>query len=91
MSDCCDGLLEERPSETVVIVSDGLLAQTLRTACVRSAHILLVEFLGFIWATACFACYLCAFDVGVATAHNNGGTACAADMAVAVGGLFGTG
>ena len=44
MSDCCDGLLEERPSETVVIVSDGLLAQTLRTAYVRSAHILLVEF-----------------------------------------------
>ena len=44
LSDCCDGLLEERPSETVVIVSDGLLAQTLRTACVRSAHILLIEF-----------------------------------------------
>ncbi|MGN6842237.1 carbamoyltransferase [Neisseria subflava] len=44
MSDCCGGLLKERPSETVVIVSDGLLAQTLRTACVRSAHILLVEF-----------------------------------------------
>ena len=44
MSDCCDGLLEERPSETVVIVSDGLLAQTLRTAYVRSAHILLIEF-----------------------------------------------
>lgn len=38
-----------------------------------------------------FACYLCAFDVGVAAAHNNGGTACAADMAVAVGGLFATG
>ena len=44
MSDCCGGLLKERSSETVVIVSDGLLAQTLRTACVRSAHILLVEF-----------------------------------------------
>ena len=39
LPDCCGGLLKERPSETVVIVSDGLLAQTLRTACVRSAHI----------------------------------------------------
>ena len=36
--------MKERPSETVVIVSDDLLAQTLRTACARSAHILLVEF-----------------------------------------------
>ena len=44
LSDGCGGLLKERPSETVVIVSDGLLAQTLRTACARSAHILLVEF-----------------------------------------------
>ena len=44
MSDGCGGLLKERPSETVFIVSDGLLAQTLRTACVRSAHILPVEF-----------------------------------------------
>ncbi|ARB05255.1 hypothetical protein NEILACOT_03005 [Neisseria lactamica ATCC 23970] len=37
-------MLKEKPSETVFIVSDGLLAQTLRSACVRSAHILLVEF-----------------------------------------------
>lgn len=44
MSDCCYDLLKERPSETVFIVSDGLLAQTLRSAYVRSAHILLVEF-----------------------------------------------
>ena len=36
--------MKERSSETVFVVSDGLLAQTLRTACVRSAHILLVEF-----------------------------------------------
>lgn len=28
----------------VFLFSDGLLAQTLKTACVRSAHILLVEF-----------------------------------------------
>ena len=33
------GLLKERPSETVFVVSDDLLAQILRTACVRSAHI----------------------------------------------------
>ena len=44
LSDYCGGLLKERSSETVFVVSDGLLAQTLRTACVRSAHILLVEF-----------------------------------------------
>ena len=44
LSDCCGDLLKERPSETVVIVSDDLLAQTLRTSCVRSVHILLVEF-----------------------------------------------
>ena len=44
MSDCRGGLLKERSSETVFVVSDDLLAQTLRTACVRSAHILLVEF-----------------------------------------------
>ena len=37
-SDCCYDLLKERPAETVFIVSDGLLAQTLRTAYVRSAH-----------------------------------------------------
>ena len=44
MSDCRGALLKERPSETVVIVSDDLLAQTLRTACARSTYILLVEF-----------------------------------------------
>ena len=37
-------MLKERSSETVFVVSDDLLAQTLRTACVRSAHMLLVEF-----------------------------------------------
>ncbi|EQD02767.1 carbamoyltransferase [Neisseria meningitidis 992008] len=44
LSDCRGGLLKERSSETVFVVSDDLWAQTLRTACVRSAHILLVEF-----------------------------------------------
>lgn len=38
-----DGV-KQRPSETVFLFSDSLLAQTLRTACVRSAHILPVEF-----------------------------------------------
>ena len=38
-----------------------------------------------------FACYLCAFDVGVATAHDYCGSLFAADMAVAVGGLFAIG
>ena len=36
--------MKERSSETVFVASDGLLAQTLRTAYVRSAHILLIEF-----------------------------------------------
>lgn len=44
MSGCCGNWLKERSSETVFLFSDGLLAQTLRTAYVRSAHILLVEF-----------------------------------------------
>ena len=44
MSDCCYDLLKEKPSETVFVVSDDLFAQTLRSAYVRSAHILLVEF-----------------------------------------------
>ena len=44
MSDCCYDLLKERSSETVFVVSDDLFAQTLRTAYVRFAHILLVEF-----------------------------------------------
>ena len=43
LSDCCGDLLKERPSETVFLFSDGLLAQTLRTPCVRSTYILLVE------------------------------------------------
>ncbi|RQK84310.1 carbamoyltransferase, partial [Neisseria meningitidis] len=38
------GGVKQRPSETVFLFLDGLLAQTLRTACVRSAHMLLVEF-----------------------------------------------
>ena len=38
------GSVKQRPSETFFLFSDGLLAQTVRTACVRSAHILLVEF-----------------------------------------------
>ena len=38
-----DGV-KQRPSETVFLFSDGLLAQTLKTVCVRSMHILLVEF-----------------------------------------------
>ena len=42
-SDCCGNLSKERPSETVFLFSDGLLAQTLRTAYVRFSHIL-VEF-----------------------------------------------
>lgn len=41
---CWIGGVEQRPSETVFLFSDGLLAQTLRTACVRFIHILLVEF-----------------------------------------------
>ena len=40
----CIGSVKQRPSEMVFLFSDGLLAQTLKTACVRSAHILLVEF-----------------------------------------------
>ena len=44
LSDCCGDLLKERSSETVFLFSDGLLTQTLRTACVRSTYILLVEF-----------------------------------------------
>ena len=43
-SDCCGNLSKERTSETFFLFSDGLLAQTLRTACVRSAHMLLIEF-----------------------------------------------
>ena len=38
-SDCCGNLSKERTSETFFLFSDGLLAQTLRTAYVRSAHI----------------------------------------------------
>ena len=38
-----DGV-KQRPSETVFLFSDGLLAQTLRSEYVRSAHILPVEF-----------------------------------------------
>ena len=56
LSDYCGGLLKERSSETVFVVSDGLLAQTLRTAYVRSAHIYLLS-LSFIWATACYAVF----------------------------------
>lgn len=41
---CWIGGVKQRPSEMVFLFSDGLLAQTLKTACVRSAHILLVEF-----------------------------------------------
>ena len=70
MSDCCDGLLEERPSETVVIVSYGLLAQTLRTACVRSAHIRVADKLrtleGGIPAAADGGCADHTADMGVA-------------------------
>ena len=42
-SDCCGNLSKERTSETFFLFSDGLLAQTLRTAYVRFSHIL-VEF-----------------------------------------------
>ena len=42
-SDCCGNLSKERTSETLFLFSDGLLAQTLRTAYVRFSHIL-VEF-----------------------------------------------
>jgi len=32
------GDVKQRPYETVFLFSDGLLARTLRTTCVRSAH-----------------------------------------------------
>ena len=38
------GGVKQRPSETVFLFSDGLLAQTLRSEYVRSAHILPAEF-----------------------------------------------
>lgn len=41
---CWIGGVKQRPFETVFLFSDGFLAQALRTACVRSIHILLVEF-----------------------------------------------
>ena len=54
LSDCCSYLLKERSSETVFVVSDDLLAQTLRTAYMRSAQMLLVKFKFYIiWVTVC--------------------------------------
>ncbi|QCL69975.1 carbamoyltransferase [Neisseria flavescens] len=42
---CWIGGVKQRPSETVFLFSDSLLAQTLEHhMCVRSTHILLVEF-----------------------------------------------
>ena len=40
---CWIGSVKQRSSETVFLFSDDLLAQTLRSAYVRSAHILLIE------------------------------------------------
>ncbi|SNB84930.1 Uncharacterised protein [Kingella negevensis] len=38
-----------------------------------------------------FTCYLCAFNVGIATAHDDGGAVGTSNMTVAIGSLFAIG
>ena len=71
MSDGCGGLLKERSSETVFVVSDDLLAQTLGTAYVRSAHIRVAD-------------KLRTFEGGIPAAADGGCADHTADMGVAV-------
>ena len=72
LSDGCGGLLKERSSETVFVVSDDLLAQTLGTAYVRSAHIRVAD-------------KLRTLEGGIPAASDGGFAGRTADMGVAVG------